>query len=286
MVNFRGYFINVDGMVRRKRHMQDQLRSVELHDVFERWPAVDAGNVQNLTNTSYAPGHWSSTKWELTKFEVAVFESHLGIWQRAAMTREGPVVVLEDDVVLSSRFREFIVSLAATDNRFDVVKLDGINKVRRFGAQLDVCSPTQPDFSIRPIVQTISSAAGYVVSNEGATKLVEWSSTYSDGVDDFLFRPRQGYQLYQAFPAVCAQGVALLPEQELVKSQPLFVRGENSLVYGGGRQNRGPLTFQVVREVKRGVRRLRRAFFSDRQIVKGNGFIGVVPLAHDLERRV
>ena len=284
MVNSRGYFINVEGMPRRRAHMHDQLRSMELHDVIDRWPAVDAADYQDLANTSYAPGHWRSAKWELSKFEVAVFESHRSIWQQMVQTGEGPVVVLEDDVVLSNRFREVMVDLAMIDSHFDVVKLDGIFKTRRFGPPLEMESYTQLNFAIRPIVQTISSAAGYILSNEGAAKLVGWSTSYSDGVDDFLFQPRDDYRLYQAFPAVCAQGVTLLSRRELVETQPLFVRGENAPNYVAARRSGGPIAFRMVREIKRGMRRLRRILFEDKRLIGSSGFIGVVPLADDLNR--
>ena len=264
--------------------MQNQLRSMELQDFIDRWPAVDAANYQDLASSSYSPGHWSSTKWELTKFEVAVFESHRGIWRHTAESGGGPIVVLEDDVVLSSRFREVMVHLAAIDNCFDVVKLDGIDKIRRFGAPLVVCSDLMPDLVIRPIVQTIWSAAGYVLSNDGAKKLLRWSNKYSVGVDDFLFNPKVDYRLYQLFPAVCAQGMTLLPRRELMDKQSHLVRGENSPSYVAERRNGGPFAFRVVREVRRGMRRLERILYDDRRLVRDRGFIGVVPLANDLSR--
>lgn len=285
MTSFHGYFINVDGMVQRRTHMQDQLKSMGLHEIIDRWPAVDAGELQDITSTPYSPGHWRSEKWELTRFEVAVFESHRRIWRRIAEAPGELVVVLEDDVVLSNRFSEIMGHLAAIDDCFDVVKLDGVDKIRRFGAPLDLSIDSIPNLEIRPICQTIWSAAGYVVSKTGADRLLKWSNEYSVGVDDFLFQPRLGYRLYQLFPAVCAQGMTLLPRQELMDEQSYLVRGENSPKYVTPRRNRGPLVFRVAREIKRGMGKLRCILYDDKRLISENGFVGVVPLAYDLDRR-
>ena len=262
--------------------MEEQLRSLHLHDAVTRWPATDASGKLDLASIVYVPGRWKAPKWQLTDVEIAVFESHRRIWQQVAETGGGPVVVLEDDTLLSERFCNVITLLTLASDGYDVVKLDGIDKVRRFGAPMFFGANSSSDIVVRPIFQTISSAAGYMLSNEGANKLMMWSSSYSDGVDDFLFRPRKGYHLFQLFPAVCAQGTTLLPKQELQEQQSFLVRGESSATYRYARKHKGPMLFRMIREVRRGIRRLGREFFSDKQIYKEDGFIGKVPLEPDL----
>ncbi len=280
----KGFFINVRSMSRRRTFMQHQLEHLGLNDIIQVWPAVDAADDNSIANSSYAPGHWRSVKWELTRVEIACFESHREIWRHVADNNDKLALVLEDDVILSSRFRSAISNLANSEIELDVTKFDGVHKRQRFGAAITVETLKPDGFEVRPIVQGIWSAAGYLVSNEGAHKLLEWSESYCDSVDDFLFRPRPGYRLFQLFPAVCAQGGVIFNHTKLTGENELFWHGEMQSARMRVKRNKGPIIYSAFRESKRGVRRLGRVLFLDNLLLQQDGHIGRVPFATDLKR--
>ncbi len=285
-VKIRGYFINVSRMSRRRVFMQEQIEVAGLGEAIHRWKAVDAADPNDLAAASYTPGHWRSPKWELTPTEIAIFESHRNIWKHMIELGMPFVLVLEDDMFLAREFRSSLLGILSASVEFDVIKLDRVPRARRFGPSLPLKSgsgTTMPGCELRPMLQNINSAGGYLVSTTGARKLVEWSTPYWDGVDDFLFRPRPGYRLLQCFPAICAQ---CLTTKSVNTSQDRYaelLHGE--LPVGESKQvrNKGPIPYRMMRESQRGLRRLWRRIRHDPNLQKSGGLICEVPLTSDLE---
>ena len=279
---YTGFYINIDRMSRRQQFMENQIKLVGLDNVIKRWVGIDATSNLDITNSSFIPGHWKAPKWNLSAVEVAIFESHRAIWSYLLKYSNRPLVVLEDDVVLSSEFHHIVNSLINANIVYDVIKLDGIHKVRRFSSPVSIESNTITSFEVRPIVQTVWSACGYLVSRQGARKLMQWSTSYSDCVDDFLFRPRPNYSLLQLFPAACIQGMLLFSNSNHSDETSFFGHGEDTQSSERDKRDNGPIMYRVMRETKRGFKRLERSLFFDKHLLREGGFIGRVPLSSDL----
>ena len=221
----KGYYINLDRMTSRREFIETQLSHLGLHELFSRWPGVDASTLQMQSIEHYVPSSKQrtlqhSTRWELSGVEVAIFESHRRIWKEIVDEDMPYAIILEDDLKLSMSIQNLMEKVEDISGAVDVLKLDGVRRRCRFGPPL---SGTQ--LEVRPIVkQRVHSTGAYLVSRTGAGKLLNWSEPYSDQADAFVFYPRAGYRLFQLFPAVALQG-ALMRNLESGRSR---FRSDNS----------------------------------------------------------
>ena len=89
-------FINLDRADERRRFMHAGAARLGL--ALERFAALTPDDVPEPVHRAL------STRWErpMTRIELAVFLSHRALWERAAVSERG-LVILEDDVVLSPR---------------------------------------------------------------------------------------------------------------------------------------------------------------------------------------
>ena len=264
--------------------MEYQFASLELDHFFSRWPALEAVDLKPDLVKDYCPGRlrprtMACSRWQLSGVEIAIFESHRRIWEQVVERALPYAVILEDDVKLSSCMVNAIAHIETLNSVVDVVKLDRIRKIRRFGPPI-----AGIELEVRPIVeQQIYSAAAYVVSLEGARKLLAWSSPYSDLVDAFIFCPRESYRLFQLFPAVATQG-GLLRHPERSDGPNVPTAPVPDIGISRKPASRGPLWFRLSREFRLGLGRAKRLLGGDRRLVEQGGWIGMVPLAADLTK--
>jgi glycosyl transferase family 25 len=134
-------------------------------------------------------------KWGLSKSKIACFESHRRIWAHALNSGMTTVLIFEDDLRLSRHAAEVVRRLMASSGAFDVVKIDYSPKVLPYGPADQI-----NDMNVRALLETASSAGGYIVSRSGCRKLLDWSQTYSDHLDDFIFMPRPDWRVFKHFP--------------------------------------------------------------------------------------
>ena len=178
---------------------------------------------------------------------------------------------------LSSLMSDVLDEVEAVCTSVDVIKLDGIRRFRRFGPPL-----SGTDLEIRSIVkQRLFSAAAYLVTFEGAQKLLTWSSPYSDLVDAFVFNPRNGYRLFQLFPGIAIQGGQMrYPHRVEGPAVPTESVPDRGILRKP--ESKGPLWFRLSRECRLGLGRINFLFGGDQKLIEKGGWIGVVPLATDL----
>lgn len=280
----KGFYINLERMRSRGEFMEHQLQTLGLSQDFARSQGFEAAELTAETIKNHLPGEKRPGtrgyfRWQMSKVEIAIFESHRRIWQQVVDAGNPYAIILEDDAKLSSSLPDIIEKLERAAPVVDVIKLDWIRRFRRFGPPVAAF-----DVEIRPIVeQRLPSAAAYLISQAGAQKLLEWSSPYSDLVDAFIFQPRANYRLYQLFPAVAAQGLTL-GKQACPDGPPMPTGSIPDLEIAREPASRGPLWFTIVREGRLGLDRARRFFGGDRKLAKEGGWIGLVPLAEDLDQ--
>lgn len=263
-------------MIDRRDFMESQFFNLGLQEIVERFPAVDATKVSIQPPPAYVPGRWNGSRWELSCYHIAVFESHRRLWSKIVDLELPYALIFEDDVVISKDLTDLIAGIDPIVENVDVIKVDAIVSRRRFGPKIRV-----GNFGIRSIVeQPLYSAAGYLISQDGARYLVDLSARYSDGLDYFVFIPRCGYRLFQIFPALAIQGVFL--DNKCINGKDVPLSGVPSLGALGQVPSRGPIPFRAMREFRRGVRRIRRFTYGDRDLVSSGGMVGKIPLADDL----
>ncbi len=275
------FYINLDRVPERQRHMQAALREVGLADRAERFPAVDARDPDALRDTGYAPGRWRE-RWSLTPTLIACFESHRALWRRIAEEQHPLALIMEDDVFLSARLKDTLAALEQAAPAFDVIRLDTCHGHYRFGPPLRAGG-----LHLRPILQVVPSAACYVLSRSGARKLVARSQVYCDHVDDFLFTPRRGWRMLQSWPAVAVQGMfaqvgagagaeAGDALAQVSRSERLSVPSEHAP------PDKGPVAYRLMKEFRRSLRKAGRKLGGDARLRARGGIIGCPPTADDL----
>lgn len=171
----RAVFINLDRAADRRAFMERQAERLELR--FERVPAVEASGIADADVARLG------RSWErpLTRPELGCFLSHHGLWIEVACGAE-PVLVLEDDIVLSPRFPELLPVIARLED-LDFLNLESFGRRRFVGRD---ARPIAPGASILRLHRDKSGSAAYVLWPEGARKLLARAERGAAPVDAFL----------------------------------------------------------------------------------------------------
>jgi glycosyl transferase, family 25 len=140
----------------------------------------------------------------LSKAETALILSHRKAWRKLLAGRNEFAVVLEDDVHLGEGFDALIAS-GWKELAFDVIKLETMfhrTLVARSGVPLG-------DWMLHRLRSEHVGAAGYVVSREGARKLLRSTRALDEPVDQTIFGRRAIRRgeivAYQLAPAIVVQ---------------------------------------------------------------------------------
>ncbi len=140
----------------------------------------------------------------LSKAETALILTHRKAWRRLLAARENFAVVLEDDVHLGEGFSALVGSDWAGLS-FDVIKLETMFQrilVDRSGVRLG-------DRRLHRLKSEHLCGAGYVVSREGARKLLRSTRRLDEPVDQTIFGRRAIRRgeivAYQLLPAIVVQ---------------------------------------------------------------------------------
>ncbi len=256
--------------------MESQFKNLGLASKLHRIDATDALTMRD--QPCYRPHRWGA-RWELTPSEVACFISHRRCWE--AMLAEGldHVVIMEDDVIVSDQMEAAvadIVRLGPTD--FDVVKLDGVPQLCRYGTT----QPLRDERRFRDVLQVAASAGCYLLSRQGAERLLAGSNSFCDHLDDYVFNPASGQTIYQLEPAVSVQAIwSSQAEGQAIDGKVAgSERTENPHI--NSLPSRGPVLYRLAKEVRRSARKLYRRLYGDRMLTASGGLIGAPQLAPDL----
>jgi glycosyl transferase, family 25 len=122
----RIYVVALERSVERRAAIRTQLDSTGLD--YEFFPAVDGKAGEHLSFANYRD-EFCLKVWRrpLTSGEVGCFASHYLLWQRC-VERDEPMIVMEDDVVVSPRFAEAVALVVAErPGNVGYVRFAGIN---------------------------------------------------------------------------------------------------------------------------------------------------------------
>lgn len=268
------YYINLDRVPERRAYVEAHFAEREMgHAV--RWSATD-GLLTNLrADCGYRAG--TGIRWGLSQSEIACFESHRNIWAHALNSGLDSVVIFEDDLLLSRDAADVVRRLRGNTESFDVVKIDYSPKVLPYGVAKQING-----VDVRKVLETSTSAGGYIVSRTGCRKLLDWSQTYSDHLDDFIFMPRPNWRVVQTFPAIAIQLVLAAPE--LVEGlATVLTKSERTVDPTANRKpDKGPIAFRLRKEARNGMRKLKWRSCGHRRVLGLGGILGTPPLADDL----
>lgn len=113
--------------------------------------------------------------------EMGCYASHIQAWRRLLASQATCAVVLEDDVQLHDTFVEAVRDIAALPPGWDMVKLIGRRQVNR--EKIRHRQPLNERTDLVEYSKMPSYAAGYVVSRQGAEKLLAQRVPFGRPVD-------------------------------------------------------------------------------------------------------
>ncbi|RKE84213.1 glycosyltransferase family 25 protein [Rhizobium sp. AG855] len=193
----RALVINLEAALERRIFQERQLSILGI--AHERMPAFD----KNADETADTP-YWETWERPLTRAERACLLSHQQAWQVVA-SQGDPILILEDDAILSDQLPALLDSLAtATDMDFVTLETRGRKKL------LSRRAARYP--KLRRLYQDRSGAAAYVLWPNGARKLLAATET-TCGLADAVICACYSLDAYQAVPPLAFQSDRATAEQ-------------------------------------------------------------------------
>ena len=193
--------INLDRHKLRFERMNAQLAACGLS--FERMRAVDGAE---LSDDDMAAMLSPTPLIDLSRPEVACLLSHRAAWRRFLAGDDELCCVLEDDVRLAEDFGPALK--AASDwasPPFDVIKIETMHQ--RVWVSREK-RPAFPGHVLSRLRSCHQGTAGYIVSREGARRLLDFTMRMDLAIDDLMFGAAIGsgnLDVLQLEPALCIQ---------------------------------------------------------------------------------
>lgn len=195
------FLINLDRRTDRLAQMTSKLGKLP----FKRISAIDGQNLDDLEFIS------PITKYKMAKSEIACILSHKKVWQKIVDEKIPYACILEDDINLSCSFPDFIKNANWLPDNFDVIKLE--TYLQRI--ILSLKKKKVRDRSLRQLGSIHYGTAGYIVSLQGAIKLLDITQQLDRPVDHLIFDIKitnSEFRVMQMFPALCIQEDILQPD--------------------------------------------------------------------------
>ena len=191
------YCINLDRHAQRRERMNVCLQNLP----FERIAAVDG---QTLVGPDRRDKSVPSTAETLTRFERACLASHHLAWTNFLADGGTFACVLEDDLVFSPEFADFIRDPSWIPTGCNLVKLE------TFYEQIVVSCKTVAarNRTLAELRWLHNGSGAYIISRRGAELFLAATATLAQPVDVALFSPENFRPLgpvLQLIPALCVQ---------------------------------------------------------------------------------
>lgn len=229
--------INLKQSVERLERVERELTKAGLKfDIFE---ATDASQ-KNFTYADRANAELTKKRkgYELTPGELACYSSHLRVWERCVEIGEC-VLVLEDNVELGDTLPDQGIGALLTEiPPHDYVKLAARanTDVKKF----KTCSRLTGIYSLVRYARGTCGTTAYLITPEGARKLIAGSAEFLEPVDDYMEKFWRHHVIaYSVTP-------------------PIFQRANSESVIGIGRKKRARLNIpnKIYTEAFRGYERV------------------------------
>ncbi|OUT55329.1 MAG: hypothetical protein CBB71_20400 [Rhodopirellula sp. TMED11] len=198
----QSYVINLDRSPERLEYFGQQAESAGLQ--FERIAAYDGKllSQEEIDAIRSVPFQFQP----IDLGNIGLLKSHQLAWQRLLDSNQPYAAVFEDDVILSPQITQALQSIDTQQPTFDLAKLETtLRKVAMSREPLQASSK----HALHRLHSWHGGTAGYVVSAQGAEKLLSRKDQTSDIIDLVMFHPfsriASGLNIQQLVPAACIQ---------------------------------------------------------------------------------
>ena len=178
----------------RRDFQQNQLSKLGLEFEF-----LDATSIHNLNEATYKK-HYQDWQRPLKTTEVACYYSHRRAWDRVIQFNK-PVLILEDDALLSKCVPELLKGFADKENT-DLINLE--NRARKKfvsrSGEFIACNS-----KLLRLYQDRTGAAGYILWPSGAKKLIQCEERKGIALADAHITACNNLTVYQVEPSPIIQ---------------------------------------------------------------------------------
>jgi glycosyl transferase, family 25 len=196
------FIINLDRQPERLGRMKSLFEGLGLQ--FSRVSAVDGKRLSEEEIRRWQSEDVGSR--QLRAGETACFLSHRECWQRIVDEGLPHAAIFEDDLHLGEDAAVLLRSGTWVPEEADIIKIE--TKLQY--ARVDRSPVGQVGGrTLNRLRSRHAGAGGYIVTRNGAEKLLRMSETFSSPADQFIFNldlpSARSLAIYQLLPAVCVQ---------------------------------------------------------------------------------
>ena len=248
--------ISLPNAKERRDFQQNQLSKLGLEFEF-----LDATSIHDLNEATYKK-HYQDWQRPLKTTEVACYYSHRRAWNRVIQFNK-PVLILEDDALLSKYVPELLKDFADKENT-DLINLE--NRARKKFVSRSGESITCNSKLLR-LYQDRTGAAGYILWPSGAKKLIQCEERKGIALADAHITACNNLTVYQVEPSPIIQ----LDHCEYYDiKNPISNNASDSSVSSFNNPKGGMFFWlrRIYSQVKLGIRQLFLVTLSTRRYIK------------------
>lgn len=184
------FFINLDRSHDRLNKITRRLFELKLD--FKRMPGIDGKllNESYCNSIQYAKDDIeirSRYTRQLTPAEIGTFLSHRKCWQALLQSNEKFVAILEDDLILSDRARDYLSNDNWIPDNVDICRLICFDLEKEHIIAKEKIQLKGDDELICQLSPKPIGCQGYILSRKAAQFAIDESTKLPAPVDDFLF---------------------------------------------------------------------------------------------------
>lgn len=171
MKKYKVFVINLKKDIDRKSQMKKKLSKFNFKVIFF-----------NAITGDYRKNEYSELKRKLflgrslLKSEIGCTESHRAILKEIVKTKLAYAVIFEDDILIKDNFEKVVENLLAIDYKWDLIRFNHKNKYKDLKGR--VVLKLNDDYFLKRFPKLPGGAYGYLVSLDGAQKILKMSNSY------------------------------------------------------------------------------------------------------------
>lgn len=208
----KNYVINLKRSSSRLKHIDFIFKSLKIE--YEVFLAID---YKDFNDSFYEKFLQDRPLFIPSKPAAACYLSHYNLWKKIADGSEEYAAIFEDDVHISSSFKELCNVEKSLPKQFDIIRLEtSPNRLHLSKKPITKLS----DRGIFNLYSTSWGAGGYILSKKGAKKILSFPIKTHRHADSTLFSYERcviAKQLtkFQMNPAICIQDKFLNDEKNI-----------------------------------------------------------------------
>ena len=256
------YVINLLRRKDRLKKITNHLNSLNIS--FNRFNAIDGQSVSKeilLKNMDV-----SGPLGELSDGDRACFQSHYRLWNLLSTRENRPVMVLEDDVILSKNAPNILKNLDWIPKDSQIIKIDRFGNNKHKILISKKFYNLNKDYKLHYLLSKHGGTGGYIITPKGIKTLLEMNTQVNVSVDHYLFNPNNSkifhlLKPFQMVPSICEQQDNISD----IQNSRLILR-KNSLSYYIREIIRGYyeirlLPFQILKYFSKKAKLIKPSFF-------------------------